>query len=480
MRQAVVVIHGIGEQQPMGTIRSFVDAVLPSQDEVPTYYSKPDRLSELFELRRLQARGSRTDFYEYYWAYNVEGTKLWSVLLWMLRLMLRRPKELPKGVTAIWWLSWALLVGLLILLVLGVLGPFGKILKDAGPFTFVGALLWVLLSAIQFVLISYIGDAARYLSPLPGNINLRQKIRSQGVQLLRTLHGSGKYNRIVIVGHSLGSVIGYDIISRLWLEYNEQLPAIGTNPDVKKLILDAMADGRSAQPIIRDELSQMGELLCQKPEDPIALRDFQRSQLKGWREQCRLGNPWRISDFITIGSPLAHAELFLAANKEEFATRKRQREIATCPPQRDMKGYAYSPPSSIVVDSIEQGDGSKVEKRYTPLILHHAAPFAVTRWTNLYFPAKWGLLGDLVGGALAPTFGPGIRDVSVRTSRPLGWTLLAHTSYWYCSRESKQRAAIGSLPKMKVPDALDALRTALALNELRKFVVGGSGQRNVR
>src|SRR5262245_6509860 len=64
MRQAVVVIHGIGEQQPMGTIRSFVDAVLPSEGEVPAYYSKPDRLSELFELRRLQATGSWTDFYE--------------------------------------------------------------------------------------------------------------------------------------------------------------------------------------------------------------------------------------------------------------------------------------------------------------------------------------------------------------------------------------------------------------------------------
>jgi hypothetical protein len=480
MRQAVVVIHGIGEQQPMGTIRSFVDAVLLSEREVPAYYSKPDRLSELFELRRLQATGSRTDFYEYYWAYNVEGTKLWSVLLWMLRLMLRSPKEVPKGVTVIWWLSWGLLASFLILLALGLLGPFFGKLKDAGPFTLFSALLFVSLSAIQFVLISYVGDAARYLSPLPANINLRQKIRSQGVQLLRTLHASGKYNRIIIVGHSLGSVIGYDIISRLWLEYNEQLTALEADPNVKKLIVDAMAAGRSAQPIIRDELSKTGELLYRTPDDPAALRDFQRNQLKAWREQCGLGNPWRISDFITLGSPLAHAEMFLAANKEEFVTRKRQREIATCPPQRDAKGYAYSPPNSIIVGSVEQGDGSKVEKRYTPLILHHAAPFAVTRWTNLYFPTKWGLLGDLVGGALAPAFGPGIRDVSVRTTRPLGWTLRAHTSYWYCSRDSKPRAAAGSSPDMKVPDALDALRAALSLSELRKFVVAGSGQRNVR
>jgi hypothetical protein len=31
MRQAVVVIHGIGEQRPMDTVRGFVKAVVPRQ-----------------------------------------------------------------------------------------------------------------------------------------------------------------------------------------------------------------------------------------------------------------------------------------------------------------------------------------------------------------------------------------------------------------------------------------------------------------
>lgn len=475
MRQAVVVIHGIGEQQPMGTIRSFVDAVLPSEGEAPAYYSKPDRLSELFELRRLQATKSQTDFYEYYWAYNVEGTKLWSVLHWLLRLMFRSPRSVPPGVTIIWWLSWVLLAGLLILLAFGFLASFGKSIKEANPFTLFGSISFVLLSVIQFVLIYFVGDAARYLSPLPANINLRQKIRSQGVELLRSLHASDKYDRIVIVGHSLGSVIGYDIIGRLWIEYSDQLPAIETDPKIKKLLLDAMAEQRSAQPIIRDELSETGEALYRASDHTTALRSFQRTQLEAWREQRALGSPWRISDFITLGSPLAHAELLLAANKEEFAARKRQREIVTCPPLRDQKGYAYSAPNSVVVSGAEQGDGSRAEKRYTPLILHHAAPFAVTRWTNLYFPVKVGLFGDLVGGALASSFGPGIRDVSVRTSRPLGWTLLAHTSYWYRG-VSRPAATASSSPSEELPDALDALRGALALRELRKFAVRAGQQ----
>jgi hypothetical protein len=38
---------------------------------------------------------------------------------------------------------------------------------------------------------------------------------------------------------------------------------------------------------------------------------------------------------------------------------------------------------------------------------HHAAPFAVTRWTNLYFKSGvGGLAGDIVAGPVAPLFGP--------------------------------------------------------------------------
>jgi hypothetical protein len=60
--------------------------------------------------------------------------------------------------------------------------------------------------------------------------------------------------------------------------------------------------------------------------------------------------------------------------------------------------------------------------------LHHAAVFACTRWTNLYFPCKALLVGDLVAGPLAPVLGGGIRDVAVHTRRWFG--LLSHNFYW--------------------------------------------------
>ena len=111
-RQAVVLIHGIGEQRPMETLRAFVKALVEHDptNEAPRgsslgeahensgaprahrslYYSKPDRLSGSYELRRLKLHRVKpgeikslpeglnvnwpeTDFYEYYWAHQMYG-----------------------------------------------------------------------------------------------------------------------------------------------------------------------------------------------------------------------------------------------------------------------------------------------------------------------------------------------------------------------------------------------------------------------
>ncbi len=72
-RQAVVVIHGIGEQRPMDTsaVVRGGGAAGAARDRVK-FLSVPDRMSESFELRKLVAPQTRsrpiTDFYEYYWA----------------------------------------------------------------------------------------------------------------------------------------------------------------------------------------------------------------------------------------------------------------------------------------------------------------------------------------------------------------------------------------------------------------------------
>jgi hypothetical protein len=59
-------------------------------------------------------------------------------------------------------------------------------------------------------------------------------------------------------------------------------------------------------------------------------------------------------------------------------------------------------------------------------VLHHAALFACTRWTNLYFEAD--PVGGRVGGA--SRFGVAVKDVKVSPVRFSSRTPLAHTAYW--------------------------------------------------
>ena len=450
MKQAVVFIHGIGEQKPMSTLRSFVSAVLPPAAKGKQQYrSKPDRMSELFELRRLTSTGrSSTHFYEYYWAYHVDGTTWWHLLQWFKGLLFRPPSGVPPGLKTIWWMTWMALVGL---------GPLAGLGYGAYAAEWVAALphfglVWIigvlLLLMLQAFVLYWIGDAARYLSPSPSNIALRQQIRAEGLRLLRHLHRSREYERIVIVGHSLGSVIGYDLITRLWLDYGCDFNAHSSS------IFEQLKARQHPQPIVGGALLKAGATLSSDSK-PETLQPFRVAQLEGWKEQRRYGHPWRISDFVTVGSPLAHAMLLLASGSKDFDDRKGQRELPTCPPVLDDDGYGY-------VDSPMSLPGSP--KRYSPHVLHHAAPFAVTRWSNLYFPAHGGLFGDFIGGPLREMLGLGIQDIPVRSKSWRRFTPLTHTDYWEVQRLSNH-----AIPGSTCRDALEALNDAIGLDRLGEY-----------
>ena len=83
-KQAVLIIHGIGNQRPMDTLRQFVrtvwsdDASLHRDHaQAAGMWSIPYPLSQNFELRRLTTAenkaGLRTDFFEFYWAHLIQG-----------------------------------------------------------------------------------------------------------------------------------------------------------------------------------------------------------------------------------------------------------------------------------------------------------------------------------------------------------------------------------------------------------------------
>lgn len=440
--QAVVIIHGIGEQYPMETVRAFADAVLPEPEQGgEKYFVRPDPLSESFELRKLQNRSQpRTHFFEYYWAYKVEGTNLSHILSWLYLLLFRRPKRVPKQMLPLWGLSWLLIVVSLAAVGFDIFGPLKQFTPQLPAFV-VSGLGALLFSALNLVFFLYIGDAARYLSPIPGNIKLRQTIRADGIKLLKKIHEDGEYERVIVVGHSLGSVIAYDILKHLWQEYYK----------------DYRQPKTSSQPALAGLEKIGGDL--RKGVKGVTVENYMQAQIHLWKEMRSLGNPWLVTDLITAGSPLAHAAMLLASDEDDLRARQRQRDLPTNPPEPEVektkKGerrfYSY-----LVWD----GYGKKQEIKLRAV--HHGGLFAFTRWTNLYYPALWGIFGDIVGGPLVPWFGPGIRDIAVGSGNKLkDRTLLAHISYW--NKEQIKRS------DKKIPAPLNEIIKALDLKNTNYF-----------
>jgi hypothetical protein len=106
----------------------------------------------------------------------------------------------------------------------------------AGRSAQIPLLFSLVLALVQGLVLGYIGDAARYLSAEPSNIECRQAVREAGVRLLIHLHASSHYSRIAIVGHSLASVIGYDILTHAWQRFHNVVESPShldrTHPDI--------------------------------------------------------------------------------------------------------------------------------------------------------------------------------------------------------------------------------------------------------
>jgi hypothetical protein len=406
-RQAVLLIHGIGEQRPMSTLRSFVAALVGNG-----FRSKPDDLSKSFELRRLtydveEEKIYQTCFFECYWAYRLRDTNYRNILEWGCRLLRASWKDIPPRLRLIWLMCWIMVVFALLAVVVLVVylanktgTPTTWVEEVSRWASWIGMGLTLILGLISGYLLYWIGDAARYLDSVPANILERQAIRAEGVDLLRRLHDAKdgnkpKYDRIIIIGHSLGSVIGYDILKFYWAEVNEQL---------------LIASGSNAASKLK-ELDQ-----CNTPESYQKAQDVLIKALPS-------DKPWRITDFITLGSPLTYADFLIATSADDLNLLKKQRELPTCPPQKDEETHRYS--------FEDKDDKDKVvgEK------LHHAAHFAVTKWTNFYFPE------DLIGGKVGPLFGQGVVDIKCDfppDRNPFGWLLRwlrSHTQYWPNDRD---------------------------------------------
>ncbi len=377
VRTAVVFVHGLLERRPMDTFDTFAKAVLTPQGGGWDYYPQPLEVTDSYEARRYVAPSAGTELFEYDWSFLMTSTRYAGFGPALARVFLRRPRHVPDQLFGIWRLTWlALLVPVALLVGVVVVGGF--LLHTGVAGWVVGVVTSVVVLTIGFgvlrtaprvlnrsFLTTGFVNVARYLDPAPESYAARRAIRGGLVDLLATLH-QGRYARIVVVAHGIGGYIAYDALAELWAEMYELRAAPSASLE------------------------------------PAAVGDFQATQFARWQDLRRQGNPWRTTDFVTVGTPMALADILVArppilagfsrsdSRHELFDRLIRRGVVVSCPPRTD--------------ESASVGSQS---------------PFAVTRWTNIWFPVRRGSIrGDWFGGVLRPLFGPGIREIAVTGNLP--------------------------------------------------------------
>ncbi|MGL4728247.1 MAG: hypothetical protein ACRCWO_05795 [Bosea sp. (in: a-proteobacteria)] len=435
----MVIIHGIGEQKPMETLRSFVETTMRVDSaglrrKDVRIWSNPDTITQNYDLRRITAleslpgdRQRRTDFFELYWAHHMEGTRLGAVWSWIIfDLALRDSATMPAPmrdakrwillVIALFVIATAIALSMLLF---GLSTPLPVAIS-----AWTGAIIFALAN-IMFVL-PYAGDAARFFRMTPSNVKARAAILKEAVEVIDKLHEGDRYSRIVVVAHSLGTVVGYEALTRSFARRVRD----------KEFAVHEQIDGRDTVDEWRekDEAGLAGDI--------SKLRDGQRKVSefladKGW---------WKITDFITLGSPLTYSHVLMAKGEADLRARQDLRELPVCPPLRDTSSNSRS-------RLLYKRMGRTELDGQAAFCISHAAIFAATRWTNIYFPVRRVVFGDVIGGPAAHLFGAGILDVPVGTTHLYGKGLFSHTSYW------SQGGLAGT------PDHISALRDALALGE---------------
>jgi len=161
-----------------------------------------------------------------------------TLLSWMIVLVPKLGRDLaePRGR----WLTIAVLLAftfVVVAIILVVLRFFGVLLPwRENLATSTHGIAWplvVMASAfIRVVLVQFVGDVAIYVMPYKVDAfnDLRKEIKdvvykvAHAVYALKDKSGKLVYDRVIVIGHSLGSVIAYDGLNRLILEDGAAAP----------------------------------------------------------------------------------------------------------------------------------------------------------------------------------------------------------------------------------------------------------------
>ncbi len=450
----------------MDTLRGFVRTMWEQDATIARgqgagrtqVWSRLDARTGSLELRRITTRAShggghypagvRTDFYELYWADLTAGSTWNQVTGWVRYLLWRKRKDVPPAVRTVWYLLWAISLVLLMGAALTSLPDaiWPKIIPYV-PRWLVLALIGVIGAQVSWLATHTFGRVVRYTRADPDNIAARAAVRERGLKLLDALHAGGDYDRIVIIGHSLGAILAYDLVSYYWARRDAARAILKTSGEFETLkTLESLAATLATTP--RDN-----------PPDPdtvAAYRVAQAELRRALAKRAVAATPaqglspddgrWLISDLVTIGSPLTHSEFLLSATPADFVRRTEERELPIAPPYREALDVTTRR-AAIRDGLLPNGD---TEGRLFSFpgpagsntwLLHQAAPFAAVRWSNIHDPAHDIIKGDLISGPHTRLFGHAVEDVDLSLLRGPA-DRFSHTLYWSDSADPRQLAEL--------------------------------------
>ena len=306
-----------------------------------------------------------------------------------------------------------------------------------------------------------LGDAARYLSSDPENVREREAVRAGLMTTLRSLTddkdpvtGRHRYDRIVLVGHSLGTVIAYDALQAFWataapcieVPFARASPPTSRRTELLEEAVLRMEDLAAEQESRTDDQGWQKLWLGLQPPLYEALKADAVPTGAGGLHNGR--DRWIVSDLVTLACPLTHADVLVASGADDLCERTADGIFAAAPPRParptsepctdEDSSSTTSAASPDEANSGTSGVGAPEPPRFRlghwdgpgrgySSRFHQAAVFAPTRWTNMY------ITHDLVGGPLAGRFGPGVKDVplGLRPARVSQFALhYPHSSYW--------------------------------------------------
>lgn len=245
-RTAILVIHGIGEQLPFATLdqfaQGFVRYMTPagaSEEEAWPYrltqqatYADNDRGCEFcLRLTHPDSPDGYLDLHEYYWAFQTENqTSPSEISDWLSDALESFNKHYTEGtelqnryearnrgrkMSKLAWLRWGVWAWRV--------GQVGNAVVSWLPSGVLRALRRAAETVFPAKLVTdYVGDVVVYTTTDRKSrfYGIRDRILKEAQTKLRALLNEDQYEQVVVVGHSLGTVIGYDVLNKLDLAAN--------------------------------------------------------------------------------------------------------------------------------------------------------------------------------------------------------------------------------------------------------------------